>query len=274
VADSSGKIVRQIGKKGSGPGEFKNTDIVAELPSSYLIFDRSLRRVTELSKHEFAVRRITPMPGWSRLPYVVFSDGRYAFSTLLTEPSDVGYPIHLIGIDGNVSHSFGGYREIEKGLKSQVFERALSKSGEAALWAGHQRQYRVEKWDTAGNLLLVLERRASWFPLGDSLAWKFSYVRLDEQPLLSAMHEDQNGYLWVYIIAGNPGFNPPGQPGESPANDAIIEVLDPFSRKVLVTERIRNWIGGSVTGGFYQSSYRTSSSGEPLIDVWGFRVKR
>ncbi|MEP6833122.1 MAG: 6-bladed beta-propeller [Gemmatimonas sp.] len=64
--DRSGKLVRRIGQKGRGPGEFVSTSSLAMVGDTMLaINDPALKRVSlyEIHRHEFG--RIIPLPGLS-----------------------------------------------------------------------------------------------------------------------------------------------------------------------------------------------------------------
>jgi hypothetical protein len=164
------------------------------------------------------------------------------------------------------------------GLTSELFTApggpVLSRDG--GLWLAEYNRYRVEKWDRGGNLVDVIERETEWFP------WPAPEPAAGQRfATLGGVGQDEDGLLWTHI-AMRPRIErrlPDGgtrlgvDPDPSHA-ETIIEVFDPARRTLLASTRMAGWASYAAAGGFYQVEYDASPSGEPLIRVWAYRLRR
>jgi hypothetical protein len=277
LTDRTGRIVRQVGQVGSGPGEFRSPQFVLAEAAGHRVFDQRLRRTTRLALGTFAAVEDAPMPFFS-WHAAMFPDGRYVLGGEFDSPGHAGQPLHLVAADGTILLSFGNNPDLAPtpGLhrdgRERLLRRSVAPSGDSAVWTAHPFRYRLEKWDTRGRLLAVYERRTSWFPPTDRAlleAPEFETSGLN-QPSIARLHEDEHGRLWVQItVRRRERTLPLGQSDPGPY-DTIVEVLDLAERRVIAAGFINRLVRNVRGPSFYHLSYRESASLQPLIDVWAF----
>lgn len=264
VADRNGRVVRELGRQGAGLGEYGRVSGYLEFSRGFLVFDSRLHRVTRLSR-SFEFETVANMPPLNVLrPVVALEDGSFVVNGTLrgVAPTNPQYPLHLVSPNGNLVRSFGGVLRNEPAPWRRVTQ---SREG-TLLVAPREGAYRIERWDTAGRLLRVYERQASWFPLnatGDH-----------SKPSILGIHEDADGLLWVLTVFFDPRPEDlrPGQPHMFTGR-TIVDVLDLEARRVIRTA-ICSCIGGEVSGGPYFWHYAEEAGGTPRFSIWGFRLAR
>jgi hypothetical protein len=276
-ADRTGRIVSRVGRTGGGPGEFTKPRFVMETPSSYLVLDVRLNRVTHLAKSDLALqgtREILALgPIIGSFP-VAFDDGSFVIESISDLGDAARKPLHIFSAEGERLRSFGIGDSTRKDRILAPGGPVLSRDG--GLWLAEYNRYRVEKWDRDGNLVDVIERETEWFP------WPAPEPAAGQRfATLGGVGQDEDGLLWTHI-AMRPRIErrlPDGgtrlgvDPDPSHA-ETIIEVFDPARRTLLASTRMAGWASYAAAGGFYQVEYDASPSGEPLIRVWAYRLRR
>jgi hypothetical protein len=105
-------------------------------------------------------QQIGPLP-----EFRVLLDDERAIISYRSVALAAGGTIALVDREGRIVRAFGSS---QGALSGTTASRALAYDGGATFWSVQTysggSQYRVEKWDTAGELLAVLERRAEWLP--------------------------------------------------------------------------------------------------------------
>jgi hypothetical protein len=200
------------------------------------------------------VIRTDRVPGRSFSYPAAFGDGRYALNASMYSGEQVGQPVHIVSPDGRVLRSFGGGR----GLGSEyALIRVVSVARDSTLWVTHPSTYRIERWDSTGHLLAVYERRADWFRAYDA-----GIPPRAGSPRVVSAREDAAGLLWVKLgIMDSAGI------------ENIIEVLDPKTLRVVASAR---FLGPStpLIGVFLHSTMKELPDGQPVLKVWGYRLRR
>jgi hypothetical protein len=278
-ADRTGHIVREVGRSGRGPGEYLRAQYVLEQRAGHRVYDQELRRTTLLTRGSLAVAGTAPLPFFS-FDAALFSDGRSVQSGRHRAPGADGHPLHLIDAAGSVVRSFGGEERWLKAVRENPgllrvehqFQRALAPSGDSAIWAAHKNRYRIEKWDTAGRLIAIYERRSRNFPPIDSAVWEAGeHGAIIGVPGIQRIWEDPQGLLWLaFTVKRRERTKPMGQ-SEPEIYDMIIEVLDTGQRKVVAAGVINRLVFSLRGPHFYHSTDRESPKLEPLVDIWAFR---
>lgn len=241
LADRNGAVIKQIGRDGAGPGEYRRPVHTAELADGFLVFDHDLKRMSSLSR-EFVFRSSANLPiGQIHTSPIVFRDGRFLISATIPTRESAGEPLHLVGPDGRLIRSFGSSSGTDPSLA-----RTVHIARDSTIWVAYRRQYRLERWDTAGRLLAQYQRNPGWFSSS-------SY------PDIVQVDEDDEGRLWVQINL----FDDPAR--------TVIEVLDLERLRVHAFARFDDWSSNVVFGGFDSYRYRETVVGEPHIDIWTFR---
>ena len=260
VANARGEIVAAIGRGGEGPGEYRLVTAALDYGGGFLIYDGRLRRVTRLNRAlEFQRVEAFPPIGGAR-PVIAYDNGNYVVNGTYSLSGAASKALHLVSPDGKVLRSFGP--ELSR---NGAAIRLVARSRDGTVLVARYTDYRIERWDTAGRLLRVYKRDASWFP-----------TRAEEDIeqdgyLITAIHEDRDGMLWVhmadYDAHPNPGV------ARMPTGKSIIEVLDLENARLVAAAR-GDFVGGDVVGAPYQWHYYETTTGEPRLRIWGFRLGR
>lgn len=279
VFDLDGSFVRTIGGPGQGPGEYQWIRALRVSEGDTLhVFDVLNDRHTVVAP-DFSVVRTRPLPGeihdGGALPA---ADGHFLINASIPSAEAIGYPLHLVDPDGDLVRSFGsdppraGFNE-----PPSRFRRAMAWSRAGGIWAAHPREYRIERWTTAGERVQVLRIEADWME-GDTPGPRRDHdAPLGPPPRsLLSIWEDDDGHLWVT--------------GRIPASrwqDAIdgarivdrngwahtvIEVIDPETESRLARRVVPSFAGLLDPIGGYLYTYRESEEGIPTLDMWEIAI--
>jgi len=251
VYSSTGRFLRTLGREGSGPGEYRNAAIVfGDARDTVFVVDWGTSRLTVLGPSLQLVRSF-PIPA-STLSGSILSDGSLVVNATVEDRATVGLPFHLF--------DRGGKRFTAKGDKTRpyvpstqhLFAYRLSPSLAGGFWAfPFLGRYELELW--RGDSLAVYTRESvAWFvtaparltradgPAGPPISW------------INGGWEDSSGLLWVVARVADsrgPGSQelirgPEGNysvPKDADRDyDTMIEVIDPKSKVVLVSQRFDN----------------------------------
>jgi hypothetical protein len=271
LADANGQIVRRIGRSGEGPNEYRAPNYVLELDSFFVVFDTRNSRATYLAKQDLrAVKsvRLTANPLIAPIPLPM---NRYAANVVkLSSGQAASKPISVIAASGTTIRSFGLDTRKGQSITSKALTRILAPGRGGVIWAGYPEEYRIEKWDTAGQLLAVYQREVEWFRPRDSNS------RESGLPHLRSLHEDENGALWVTIgtVKPNPAAKRGAFPFDHSLSETRVEVLDMSARRVIASQTFPSWFPQDVMGGLFQTIYTTTEGGDPLVQVWTYTLSR
>jgi hypothetical protein len=99
------------------------------------------------------------------------------------------------------------------------------------------------------------------------------------------IHEDEQGRLWVHVairktIAARPHAAQSGADNNAVArldpdqsnSESVVELIDPTTSTVVASARFARWQAASIAGGFFVRVARSTANGQPLLEVWGFRL--
>jgi len=281
-ANGNGLIDRRIGASGEGPGEYKMPQAVMETNTSYIIFDGALRRLTWLSKSDFGVRMTrTVHPMNMVVAPRAFADGAIAIAAR-GPPAGGRETIHFLDSAGEAQHSIN----LEPSPAEREDQRVslIATSADGGMWTVRRGAYRIQKWSRDGRLERSLERKPDWLP---EAGWPDASTA-DNAYVIQLLHEDHAGRLWVHVTvrrqidavltvqrgaeAPAPRLSRRTDPDPS-SGASIIEVIHPVSGQLIASVRWSGVHAIGVSGGFYLRTARSSPSGEPLLDIWGFRLR-
>ncbi len=271
VYSPSGDLLRTLGREGEGPGEFHGIRYLQVLGGDSLhVLSRGRRTILSLDG-DF----IGSSPALiTTTNAAVLDDGRVLVNRLIQTPERFGLPAHILGTGGQPDLSFGNDSDDPQGEFVAGNLRTVSYSGGSQVWVGPLGQYRLELWDTAGTHLRTFVRSAPWFKpwVRRSALQPF---REKPNPTLLSVREDHAGLLWVILRVPDRNWEPGvEEPAYEHVYDAILEVVDPETGDLLISERFDE--PDQLFLYFLSEDLLTSSSvtelGVEQIHVWRFRI--
>jgi hypothetical protein len=258
VYDGGGNLVRTIGGRGEGPGEFRLPRHIDVGPGDSLYLVDGTREL-----HVFAPSGTYVRSGL--LPFSVdqievLMDGRIAAAADVRTPALAGLPVHLLDRTGKLLLSFGSQQFLNDPLYPGNLLRKIAVSSRGIVWSANRTVF--ERWDTSGRLTKLVQRHTALMPLNvtpNPVVRSPSQLRSDEHPAprpvskpgsgLNGLQFDSEGRMWTSIITGADDWNsrmlPPGTGiTSSPAArdqllDTVVDVLDVEQGTVLGSYRLR-----------------------------------
>lgn len=200
VYDPHGAFLRQVGRAGSGPLEFRMPlPLHTDQEGRVHILDAN-RRETIVSA-DFTYFEDHPFPGRPQ-DVVALPDGRYVANMWVASAERIGLPLHVV--DGeSITQSFGVVRH--DGAEASAFSsrRVIARDEAGRIFAARHHEYLIDIWSPSGGRLAGLE--------GPSL---------NAQPVLPGAYSDQNPpanriwairpdsqkHLWVITWNRRPGW--------------------------------------------------------------------
>lgn len=244
--DASGAFVRRVGRRGEGPGEFKNIRTLVVGPSdSVFAFDGGNGRISVLTP-ELETARTARIPGYSwHNPPLTLPGGRFLINTFVPHRERMGYAFHILTREGDIVESFGDDRRrtAESHVTGVVTERWMAHASNGGFWAASLNDYRIEAYDAEHELVARFFRDAPWFtvtrpPGGPSSA-------------LLDIRELPSGELIVIGRAADPEWRSAIEPFRGSAYtvesypryyDSVLEVMDPRTGRLVLTHRFDEFI--------------------------------
>lgn len=279
----SGRWLRQIGRPGEGPGEYRGIMAVELVAGdSIWIFDPPNSRITVLSP-QFDVARTLPL-GLSAESAVVFPPGSAIVHAHVPTPGAAGHPLHLIGRDMVPTASFGGRDQDYRPEDFVLNRRRLTRGAGPTVWAARYQAFIIEQYDIAERLHRRIVRDADWFRPQTVIR----DITPDQPPLpkiTSIRFDSTSNRLWVAILVAAPdhhlAFGPEPRQIEGQQRypvvtrealyNSIIEVIDVRRGVVLARHRIPEvflrWSGADEF-----VTYRQDDSGVPFVSIWQARL--
>ena len=284
IVSSAGDLIRRIGRRGEGPGEYDFLQFVRPMmrgsgEDGLQVFDLGRRRRTALGS-DFAVRWTAPVPLDQLWDVVVLADGYLLANGFSYTPDRVG--LHLIDREGIIERYFdrppGGYDANES---TRIYRRALRLANDGSVWSASTTKYRIEKWDPiTGVKLATTVRPADWFPDHDG-SMRSNDPDNPPSPRLIDVMEDSANRLWVMIRVASERWQdafekvPEGSHPELGARrirddhvayDTVLEVIDWKRGRVLARTVVDEAL--AFMGGGWASSYHEDDVGTPTRQLF------
>ena len=203
---SDGSYIRQIGRRGSGPGEYRNpVSIALGQDDSLFVFNSWPPRVSVFSSEGMFVRSSSiPLRVELALP---MASGEILVMGKRTSPELLGLPLHLLTSTGESVHSFGDENPINDPRDGSLYRRHISHAPDGTVWVSPEYRYRVERWDIEGNLIESIIREAEWFPprtptVEEPLIRERPAPRMLDPgpPHFFGAFQDSDGMLWLNSV--------------------------------------------------------------------------
>jgi hypothetical protein len=237
----SGQFLKDIGRRGEGPGEYKMAGRSSVRGDTLFVYDPDLQRVTYYTVSDKPAGSFSVGVRSARAMDVL-KDGRILFNGLVRTTASAAYPLHITSRNTTV-RSFGASRPTVDPTRPHAHLRASSVMPDGTILTARFTEYVLEQWDVDGRKIAEWRRNASWFaPHGKG------GVRSPTEPpnpLIEAVYVDANMLAWVMISVPDKAWKNAvtqrgvlqGRPIYEASNneymDALIEVIDLRSGRLI-----------------------------------------
>ena len=240
VFDSTGRYIRTFGRSGSGPGEQGNAfNIFIGAGDSVYVADLINQRINVFDGNYRFVRQVTAV---RPREIVALPKGRILVNAAGSSEQSAGFVLHVLNANGVTEVSFS---ETNTRLdRARLTRRAIS-AGSEGIWSGHPNRYVIDHFDRNGRTLATIRRGPDWFQEWSSPDPGQPYATRPP-PTVWSVREDHRGYLWVIVGVPDANWHPTTRPRTAADltmaqshgwTDAVVEILDPRSAKVLIRQR-------------------------------------
>jgi hypothetical protein len=242
---SEGKLLRTLGRKGGGPGEFSGLQYLAVGPGDTLyVFDHESRRANLFAPDYRYIRSSGEFGGQRHMPAVL----RTGEIITMASPQKVGDS--LIALHAASGKELRRYpplvRQPREPDQDWNFVQ-LAPTSRGTVWVGHPNFYQIDEYELSGKISRALRRDLDWWSKPSEYT-SFAPREKKPQPTLIAIREDEVGRLWTVVLTGKADWrqlDPPGTYLQKPTPqgernryfDAIVEVLDPATGKLITSRR-------------------------------------
>lgn len=261
VYEPGGKLLKSVGRKGAGPGEFQSAWPMLAAGDSVAVFDARNARVTVLDA-TLTPRRYISLP-WQVTspvvldwPHAVVGSGIRDQRTASPDPLQI---ISLAGPDASMTKAFGSRVAPTGGFSPFSAMHVTSRSTPGRVWAAWTQGYDLAEWASDGTLVRAFQRRPSWF-LSEAPSRIGNPTRAPDS-FVTGIERDANGLLWVFLRTPKATWKdgwPPIQPGQREVSTrsfdygkmwaTTIEVIDPDAGQVVARQVIDRLIISAMPG--------------------------
>lgn len=251
VYDATGRLLRTIGRVGSGPGQYRDAMLaLVGSMDTLVVLDRANARMSVVGPNLNFVRS-APLPN-GVFAATTTQDRTLVVNAHVMDFTRVALPLHSFDAVGNYVKSFGDNDEPFIPGAAPPMMRNLSSARAGGFWSSSVLgRYIVEQWSTSGEALTRISRRPPWFPWTEQPKRGFSRES-PPSPRIISIVEDPHGLLWVVARVSDRRWQEairwsPNADGEAAmipeildhdlVDDTVIDVLDPANGRLLVSQR-------------------------------------
>lgn len=279
----TGSYLGELGRRGSGPGEFGMVRVVRALASGELLtVDVTNSRVSWWTPGQQTPRKEETIVGVDWFDAVPWQGDTVLFAARYLPEQAAGYPLHL-SINRQIVASFGSDQpHVELGNWTESIRR-LSSPSQGCWWAiPFDRQYLIQCFDSHRQPVRHIERHPSWFaswPLHrpQNHNERVGGCRAKGYTQAWALEADQAGRVWVAFLTPSKDYaeragcvgSPIGRLGDY--MDMPLEVFDGRTARLLASSTFKSLVLTISTDGRIVT-YDEDANDEPVITVWRARV--
>ena len=275
VFDTTGRLIRTLGSRGTGAGQFQAAGRVVVAPDeSIWVFDHRLMRLTQFSaKLEFVRSRED-----QRAPALILADGTVIVAEQIQDPEVIGYPIHSFSPEGRRIKSFGiETPQYRSDLRLLLTRRVALGSG-GTVWSVAPGRYHIDQWNpNQGTRLQQVAVQSSWFK---EIAKLNGNETVRPRATIESLWE-HDGLVWVLLRDADSAWKPPAGANtervRSPAEygqtyDRVIEAIDPKPGRVVASKRFPSAIWAGSPAPLVSSLTVSGSDLTGAVDVWSVQL--
>lgn len=240
--DDRGRLLRRIGRRGGGPGEYEVIRAVGFAAGQLFVLDVGQGRWTIIGTDGTPRHYLAPYSS-SAGGFVPIAADTAIIAAVLTSPAGVGLPLHLVSIStGDVLRHFGsttGDYNAASPWARRVFVSVGSNP--RSVWLARPDRLRFEEWSFEGALLRVVEGTPSWFPPVE----RIPPVGQEPPTRMRQFAVDSAGRLWVASWTAAKTWRQAAQQRTSDG-EVIITTADYFETRIDVFDLRRQLYLGTV----------------------------
>jgi hypothetical protein len=205
VYDARGTLLKALGRRGPGPGEFSFRPSQVAIGPGDSIFVLGLPHVTVFSPElEYARRFVAPGSVQMAFGFRSLADGTWLLATEIGKPEHVGRSLHVMSADGTIRRSIGPEQAMSRDLPPlSVRSVFLSRDRRTIHLSQADYRYLLESWDPEGRPRDVVE--VVGVPYHRAPTFKEVRRRSSQRPYLQAVGAgftdllgvDTLGQLWI-----------------------------------------------------------------------------
>lgn len=275
VFSSKGALIKVLGKRGQGPGEFGVIGpVVVGDNDSLFVFDPALRRVTVFTA-EYRVARTFAIPLTPDDAHSMGASGFLVSGSFRTQES-AGIPLHHLSISGELLGPWTTSDVAGFDARTTPTSRILTPGTGLEIWAAHRNRYRIDRWAPPGRHIGTVERKATWFE-----PWTHWSNKRD-QPRTTGIRLDSAGRLWHSTVVGKEYRAPVAKEErrlrtERPRDidpevyRTFIEAIDPQESAVLATVALDGFFAVNPKSDFL-IQFERDPDGRVLLSLQKYRL--
>jgi hypothetical protein len=277
----AGEFVRDVGRNGDGPGEFRLAGRLLVSSDTLFVLDHALARVTAYDSL-WTLLGTRSVPTGNAISFDRTPSGQFILSAVVNSRETMGRPLHLLTPDGERISSFGVDTIIVRPDLPHRNQRLIALGPMGDLWSVRRTDYVLERWDLSGEKRDELRRGADWFPPHG----RGGFVARDKppNPTINAFWIDSDDRAWIGIEVPDAEWRRAvvskgivqgrelwGFESEDAYYDTIIEVVDLRSGRLVARGRMDQALTSARYPGLIVT-YREAKDGSQVIDVWRPRI--
>jgi hypothetical protein len=241
IFDATGRMLSVVGKFQSIAGFVTKND------GTLAAYDRRARLLYDLSR-DWQVGAARPFP---QRPAIHLGDGSFLISALLTEPSLVGIPLHILSPEGKRVKSFGESGVPYRSSEGYLHQRIVAMAADRSIMTAIPGKYVLERWDVAsGRKVTETKVKEPWF--FDQTGTPLDTAKRPP-PFVEMIWADKE-LVWVLVRVADQNWKAPASLAErrfdavehDQSHDWLIQAVDFSSGMVLAEKRLAtaHWPAG------------------------------
>lgn len=228
VFGPDGHFLRVIGRRGEGPGEYRNARYVTPLPGdSLLVVDTQLQRATVLAPGYSKAARTISFPLRPIVAVVLDWPRRVIVNGVSFTPELAGWPLHAFDLTDGIAEHLAVVQDTRGELRpdgSAALLRHLFEGDSTGFWSSHIVQYEVAYHSAPGDKQRTFERRPEWF--SEPSRWSIGSPTIAPPPMVRSATVIRDT-LWVALGVPRPDWQEAWQGIQPPPSGELARSLVP-----------------------------------------------